>query len=428
MTDEPAGRAGRDLKHEMARLAESGPREEAFRSKLKAELAAEAARLKLATASPPQPAFQPGKRRRTRRRILVGLVAAAVVTGALLVGLGRAGGPDAAIGPTPAEAQTILHAAAALKLGRGEVGHYVYRVTISGIGVKNAATGAAGGSAVTGTTSVWFARPEGKPVVSAQDITISKGGTPLLLSRYVQVGGQRYGYDGSHDMILLPFETHSESLVLPSAAFDTGSLAQSLQAALASNGAQVRSITRQTLDGRAVDAIGVDGAFGFPAMRATFYFDAGTHALRGFDAASNDPSYPTPSWTVRLASSQVMAAASVPAGTFLLNAPADARVQPPVPDKQALLRLLPGLKVQKPGMGILQAIQAAHPGMSEDAVIAALFGSSRGGLDAAVAAGQITAAQAASAVQLERMQITVPVAPLGGSSPVPMPSATAQSS
>lgn len=83
----------------MARLAESGPREEAFRSKLKAELAAEAAHLKQTTASPPQAAFQPGKRGRTRRRILVGVVAVAVVTGALLVGLGRAAGPDSAIGP-----------------------------------------------------------------------------------------------------------------------------------------------------------------------------------------------------------------------------------------------------------------------------------------------------------------------------------------
>lgn len=338
---------------------------------------------------------------RPRAKIIWASAVAAVIAVALLFGFELIDGSS--IGPAAAQAEGILRSAAALRLGPNEVAHYVYRVSISGGTVKQP---------VSGTTSVWFGASGDTPR-SAQDITLAKGGSavvPLLLSRYVQIGGQLYGYDASHNTILPPYATGTASPVVPSAAFGTASAAQSLQATLAQDGARLVGVSHETLDGHQVDAITVDGAFGWPSGRGTFYFDSRTHALRGFDVRTINPSYPAPSWTVRLVSSEDVPAASAPTGTFKLGAPADALVQAPAPDKQALLRLLSG-GAQKPGMSILEAVQAAHPGMSEDAIAAAIFGSAKGQLDAAVAAGQITRAQAATVVRTERMLIEVTVAP-----------------
>jgi hypothetical protein len=89
----------------------------------------------------------------------------------------------------------------------------------------------------------------------------------------------------------------------------------------------LRSLPTQTLEGAPVEVIQADGVLDRPALRVTLYFDARTHVQRGFDAASDDPTYPTPSWQVRLRSQATMPASSVPPGTFALELPAVTRVE-----------------------------------------------------------------------------------------------------
>jgi hypothetical protein len=169
----------------------------------------------------------------------------------------------------------------------------------------------------------------------------------------------------------------------------------------------VRLLGQQTIDGMTVDAVQVDGWPDGGSLRTTFYFDANRHLLRGFDVVNTEHSSDAPSYQVRLIRTETMAAAAVPAGTFMLNAPAGALVEPPTPATDALPHRSPGFgkELLLQGESPLQICQASNPGMTADELVAALLGSTKAELDAGVAAGQITAAQEAAAMAGEKAEL-----------------------
>jgi hypothetical protein len=227
-------------------------------------------------------------------------------------------------GPSTASAGTILHAAAASGPMPGEAGHYVYTFTVSGPGVD--------GPPGEGTVEVWINR-SATPRISMQ--TVSLGGAKAegrlshssLVGRFVELGRDIYGYDAAHNALSLPSAGNAApAIVLPNEAYDGAALARTIEQ-LAARGSRVVALPPQTLEGVPVEVIQADGVLDRPALRLTLYFDAQTHVLRGFDAASDDPSYPTPSWQVRLQSQATMPDSSVAPGTFALDLPAGTRVE-----------------------------------------------------------------------------------------------------
>src|SRR5262249_42203643 len=100
-------------------------------------------------------------------------------------------------------------------------------------------------------------------------------------------------------------------------------------------------------------------------------------------------------------------AASTPASTFQLNAPADATVQLPGVEGTVLARLcaanLKQLLLQ--GKTVLQACSGTTRGLTEQALMTALLAATRADLNIAVAARQITRDQAARALAAEQAQL-----------------------
>lgn len=319
---------------------------------------------------------------------------------ALLLALSGAAGYLRLSTPTPVSAQTVLrHAAAALV--PGQAAHLTYTVAVSG-GIKGAGTG---------TAEVWLqAGANGMSNLSAQ--TLNGAGNADPLGRYVQVGDQVYAYDASHNAILLgPEARENPSWVLPNDIFDGASIAQYLSS-LAPRSANVRLLSPRTLDGHSVDVVEVDGWANRPGQRTILYFDAQSYLLRGFDASSLDPSYPTPSWQVRLSASATMDASAVPSGTFSLNAPVTARVYPPRPalDPNAFAAACHSSAdvkdLLKSGQSLLAACRATAPGMTAQSLLTALSAPAKASLDAAVAAGVITPAQEAGSLAMLATQLT----------------------
>jgi hypothetical protein len=188
----------------------------------------------------------------------------------------------------------------------------------------------------------------------------------------------------------------------------------------------VRVLPPRTLDGATMDVIQVDGWSAAPGLRTTFFFDTHSYLLRGFDAGSFDPAYPTASWQVRLRSYTTIMVAAVPPRTFTLNAPADAQVAPPVLDPAALAPVVATMchrpfKVaqlqqvrQERRQSLLAACRATAPATSRAELVAALNAPYRATLDAAVAAGQITPAQAQAALAAQQRWLSVFVSTPGG--------------
>jgi hypothetical protein len=174
--------------------------------------------------------------------------------------------------------------------------------------------------------------------------------------------------------------------------------------------------------------IEVDGWTNRPAQRTVFYFDAQSYVLRGFDASSLDPSYAMPAWQVRLTGYSIMPAASVPAATFTLNAPATAQVHLPDFGDAAVFTTFTtayatachggadlNLKVlMRAGQSLLAACQAAVPGTTQDALVAALAAPEQATLDAAVASGQISAVQETNSLATLRAWLTTWLTTPGG--------------
>lgn len=205
-----------------------------------------------------------------------------------------------------ASAAAILRAAVAQAPAAGEVAHYDYGFTVT-----------VAGHAISGTSDVW-SDPTASPARSSQTVRLDKGpqgGAPMLLGRFIDLGGAIFGYDATHDAMTLPSASNAApSIALPNESFDGPQVAAALQAA----GSQVSALPEQTLDGITVDPVRAVGVLGRPGLQVTFYFNHVTHGLQGFDAASADASYPGPAWQVRLRTATVVSAAQAPADAFSL--------------------------------------------------------------------------------------------------------------
>jgi hypothetical protein len=361
-----------DVEHDLNLLVLPDERDEALAERLRQRLVSEAGR-----AAAPRSA-----RQRPRRGLALTLVAGVSAAAAVvLFASTRAGGPAAA------SADTILRDAASVRLAPDQAASLTYDASLSGPGISSDAT----------IQAIVSEDAQGLATRSVQTISLSKApGLPAQpWARYVQLGSEVYGYDVERDVVILP-GNHADgpTLVLPNWAFATAPLAQAMQRpdVLGS----VQAAGQRTVDGTTVDVLSVDGAFDRPALHADIYFDAQTHELRGFDAATTT-SYPAPSWHVRLVTSHVVDTASLPADTFLLDAPASARVALAPPDKGALARVCGQIAKPAPGGSLLEQCQANAPGVTADELVAALGAPMRSELASAVAAGQLAQAQAQAA-------------------------------
>jgi hypothetical protein len=339
-------------------------------------------------------------RRRVRPRWRTAAALAAAVVAAAAVSVSLVGGAG------KASAQAVLRRAAAVRFGADQGLHFLYSVDVTRAGRSSAGTG-----------DVWVETDgAGVPTQVAETLRLSKEASdpPLLVTRDVQTPAGVYSYDTGDNAILVPSSDdpnwsgrQAPTVPLPAFLFNGATVAQRLQelAAGAEGGAQL--VGRQTLDGVPVDVVEVDGWPNGDALRTSFYFDAQSHVLRGFDVVGTDPSHDTASWRVRLVSNATTSSESVPAGTFTLGAPTDAWVQVPPFAMDAVASLCPpGIKpLLVQGESLLDVCRSTTPGLTEDALLSALSGSAKADLDAAVAAGQITGAQADQALVAQRAQL-----------------------
>jgi hypothetical protein len=334
--------------------------------------------------------------RRARIALATVTVAALALTGVLSLTSLTSQGPLS--GPGSASAQIILHRVAATTLAPGQAAHFAYTITL---------TASKPTINASGTIDLWYEITADGASRSLQTLTLSKApGLPAqLYGRYLQLGDQLYAYDAERNLILLPSERNDISvIVLPNAAFDGATLARTLEPLAA--GGKARLLPRQTLNGTPVDPVQVDGALDEPGLRATFYFDAQSHLLRGFDATSIDPSYPTPSWHIRLTTTSATPAGSVPAGAFDLAAPTTTPIEPPPLNKQTLFAVCSHRLTQqtKPAT-ILAACQTANPHLTPTQILNALTQDTKTQLDTALHAGLITTNQANTALTAAQAQI-----------------------
>jgi hypothetical protein len=175
------------------------------------------------------------------------------------------------------------------------------------------------------------------------------------------------------------------------------------------------------MNGATVDVV----TFTRRTTHATFYFDAHSYLLRGFDVIDEAGR----AWRARLSAEGSVALATVPAGTFRLNAPATARVVPPHPvpgsdakilmdrptftafaaacgspaTEEEIFRLKHALAG---GKSLLAACQRTAANVTAAGLVAALVAPNKVALDDAVATGQITPAQEAASLAALRAHLT----------------------
>jgi hypothetical protein len=268
---------------------------------------------------------------------------------------------------------------------------------------------------------VWINRSATRSI-SAQ--TVSLGGPKgdglnlshsSLVGRFVELGRDLFGYDAAHNALSLPSDRNAApAIVLPNEVYDGAALASTIEQ-LAARGSRVVALPPQTLEGVPVEVVQADGVLDRPALRLTLYFDTQTHVLRGFDAASDDPSYPTPSWQVRLQSHTAMPASSVPPGTFALHLPAGARVEERL--RGALPAACGGItlgldrgsspsSMAKPAtVSPLALCQQHDPSLTADQLAAALAREPEAQLQQAVAAGILSTQEASAARAMLQSQL-----------------------
>jgi len=393
-TDQPMRRLLSDLRE----LSEPDTHDEQLRALVRERL--------LAPARPAPATVRLRPRRRLRARFGLAAALAAALATALALSVVLVGGTGRA------SAETVLRRAAAVRLGANEGAHFTYSVqtTLSGR---------------TGTGEVWIESDAGgAPTLVAEAVTLAKdpASPPMMVERVIETPAGIYSYDVEHNVIIVsprddPNWATRGIVALPPFLFNGAWVAQRLQELVQSAHDGARLLGQQTIDGVSVDAVEVDG-WPNDGSRTTFYFDVDSHLLRGFDVVNTDPSSNAPSFRVRLSRHETLAVASLPEGTFKLNAP-DAVVE--LASGNALARLCPGFSKQAlvQGKTLLQICQSTKPGLTEDELIAALSASAKSDLDAAVADGQITAAQAAAGLAAQKAQLeesvtaSTPVAKIG---------------
>jgi hypothetical protein len=381
-----------------------------------------------------------------RRRVSLAMACAVVLSGVL--------GYLRLNGPTPVSAQTVLsRAAAAMRLAPNQAAHLIYQVAVTPPASGGVSPSAPAGPAFS-SADVWIQTDgSGAPTLSSQTLTLpdlrkglgdvardkaarlspTEAGAAILArppDRYIQIGARIYGYERGNNAIVIP-GTHDQhpGWLIPNEALDGATVAQELSALAQHTPQQVQLLPQQTLNGVTVDVLQVTGWADAPAMRTTFYFDARSFVLRGFDAASRDPSYPTASWQVWLRSYATLAAAAVPAHTFSLNAPADARIEAPRLDPAVFVSAFAGechgtgdvnqleQILQAKAQSLLAACLSTAPTVSGPDLVAALIAPFKAALGDAVTASQITAVQGSAALAAQQQWLAAFVTTPGGIQP-----------
>ena len=350
------------------------------------------------TSAQPLTVRRPRRPRRWSRVTVATAVAAAAAAVATPIVLSIFGGAG------PASAQTVLRDAAAVRFAPDQAIHLDYSVQLT-----------RSGRTARGSGDVWVKTgAAGQPTNVAETFRLSEiaSAPPQVVERDVQTPAGTYTYHAPDNTIEIldqrvsSLPTQSPTVPLPGFLFNGTTVARLLQhlSRGATGGAQL--VGRTTIDGHTVDAVQVDN-WPDAGTRTIFYFDTNDHLLRGFDFTNTDPSHDNGSGRVRLTSTTQASAATMPASTFQLDAPADASVQPPQPDTTVLARLcatnLKPLLVQ--GQTLLQACTTITPGLTEHALTTALLDSTKSELRAALATRQITRRQAAEALAAEQVQL-----------------------
>jgi hypothetical protein len=317
-------------------------------------------------------------------------------------------GAYAWFGSQPASAQAVLRQASSFHLAANQTAHLTYNVTLKGH---------------AGSAEVWAqADASGAPIRAAQTLTISGpakhnpgSSVATLSSRYVEVGQQVYLYDPAHNAILLSPEAREDpGWILPPDTFFGVNVARELTALAQQSPRRVQLLPQRTLDGHQVGAVEVDGWFNQPDLRTTFYFDVSSGLLRGFDSVVRSTAQPI--WQLRLATEEMVATA--PPQTFLLNAPATARVVAPDLTGSTFITVChppsEAKALLKSGMSPLALCQQTVPTMTAADLTAALLAPQRTAVHAAATAGQITSAQEAECLAALQARLTAWVTSPGG--------------
>jgi hypothetical protein len=398
-----------------------------------------------------QAAAAPRRQWRLPLPILQGPARWASFAAAVVLALGGFVGYQQVHAPAPVSAESILsNAAAAMQLGANQAAHLTYNLVISPPPGQNDGVNAPIGPMTT-VADVWVrADANGNVTASSQTLNtpgmqatvglVAKAkaarlggsdGSNTILSRpldhYIQIGDQVYGYDGGNNAIAIPGSHNIHpGWMIPNDVLDGAGVALDLSALAQHSPAQVQLLSPQTLNGAAVDVIQVNGWTTAPGMRTTFYFDAQSYQLRGFDAVSFDPSYPTPSWQARLGSYAVMPASAVSPNTFTLNAPADARIESPIIEPAAFASAFDSvchdtlnitqLKqiLNARSQSLFAACQSTAPAVTADALVAALIAPYQSALEAAVTAVGVTETQVSAALAAQRLRLGAMISTPGG--------------
>jgi len=339
----------------------------------------------------------------------------ASLTLAVLVAVGGIGAYLHGQSPTPVNAQTVLHRAAAVSPGPNEATHAIYRLTASG--------------GYTGTADVWVGTDaSGSPAEFALTVSMSKDGdqAPQLSSRRIQTQQTMQVYDPASNTVTISSPGASDQQL--EGVFVGTLVAQKLSRALDTNKQQNPfKLQQATLDGVSVYALQLEGS-----GNQTFYFNTQSYVLEGADWVQNGKS-----WQARLGPNgyQVMALSTVPAHTFTLNAPATARVVTVTPPEgtskgSAEDGLMKGIvaacdttaqvfnaALQKGDKSILAICQQTNPGMTADSLVTALMAPFKSDLDAKVASGAMTPAEEADNLSRLRMKLTYMVTGQPGTKP-----------
>jgi hypothetical protein len=322
--------------------------------------------------------------------------------------------------PTSVSAQTILNRAVSAELAPDQVTHFTFRLTAS--------------NGYTGSLEEWIqADASGAPSRLALSRTVLENGNPVssLDQRLVQSGNAAQVYDPASntvtsvqgDQLDQPWETIIPGTYLAQKLSGRAQTGSPPQPAQKGNGPIA---SQHTLDGVSVYVVNL---ISLNADRM-LYVDAQSYVVRGADWQESGVA-----WQARLLRYDTMPASDAPAGTFALSAPSTATVVPAQPDKSDYPVDLGSAFAQacnttpatyKSALGaaadesMLAVCQQTNPTMTSDQLSAALLASAKTQLDAAAAAGSITAAQEAD--QLSRMQSKLGAtitSPSGMSTPTP---------
>jgi hypothetical protein len=208
-------------------------------------------------------------------------------------------------GPSPVNAQTILHRAAAVTSVPNEATHSIYRITASG--------------GYTGTVDVWVGTDaQGAPSEFAFTASMSLNGQPDpgLDHRGVMTNQESQAYDPVRNTITVTSPPSGEDQQFEGV-FVAALVARTM------NKCQV-AVQQQTLDGVPVYALRFDES------NQAVYFNTQSYVLEGSDWTQNWEISSAWQWHARLdpAGYHTMPLSAVPPHTFSLNAPGTAQVVP----------------------------------------------------------------------------------------------------